>query len=66
MECISYLVADDQLSLLIEEDRDGKSARVVRVIGEVDLTEVGKLRVQGIRDGVFSRQLLISGREPPA
>ena len=33
----SYLVADDPLCLLVEEDWDGKPARVVGVIGEVDL-----------------------------
>jgi hypothetical protein len=65
-EPISYLVADDQLCLLVKEDWDGKSACVVRVIGEVDLADVGELRVQRIRDGVLARQLLISSRESPA
>ena len=62
----SYLVADDQLGLLVEEDWDRESACIVRVIGEVYLADVGELWVQGIGDGVLSRELLIGSSESPA
>jgi hypothetical protein len=62
----SYLVADDQLGLLVEEDWDRESACIVRVIREVYLAEVSELRVQGIGDGVLSRELLIGSSESPA
>jgi hypothetical protein len=62
----SYLVADYQLSLLVEEDWDRESACIVRVIGEVYLADMGELRVQGIGDSVLSRELLIGSSESPA
>jgi hypothetical protein len=62
----SYLVADDQLGLLVKKDRYREAACIVRVIGKVYLADVGELRVQGIRDGVLARELLIGSGESPA
>ena len=42
---VSYLVAYDQLGLLVEENRDGEPARVIWIIGEVDLSDMGEVRV---------------------
>lgn len=51
----SYLVADDAVCLLVEEDGYREPARVIRVIGEVDLSEVRVLRVQRVWNGVLAR-----------
>ena len=42
---VSYLVAYDQLGLLVEENWNSESARVVWIIGEVDLSDMGEFRV---------------------
>jgi hypothetical protein len=42
---VSYLVAYDQLGFLVEENWDGESARVIWIIGEVDLSDMGEFRV---------------------
>lgn len=41
----SYLVAYDQLGLLVEENWNGEPPRVVWIIGEVDLSDMGEVRV---------------------
>lgn len=61
----SYLIADNLARLLVEENRDGETTGVVRVDGEVDITQVGKVLVQRVGDGVLARQLLVgSGKAP--
>lgn len=42
---VSYLVAYDQLGLLVEENWDSEPARIFWVIGEVDLSDMGEFRV---------------------
>lgn len=42
---VSYLIAYDKLGLLVEENWDGKPARIFWVIGEVDLSDMGEFRV---------------------
>jgi hypothetical protein len=44
-DCFSYLVAYDQLGLLVEENGDSEPACVVWVIREVDLSEMREFRV---------------------
>lgn len=61
----TYLVAHDAMRLLVEEDGDGKPARVLRVIGEVDFAQMRVLRMQRVRDRVFARQVLLWGWEAP-
>ena len=60
-----YLIADNLPGLLVEKNRDSESPSVIRVVGEVDLANMGKLWVQWIGDGIFTRDILIrSGKAP--
>jgi hypothetical protein len=61
-----YLVADDSGSLFVEEDWNGEAASVVWVLGEVDITQVGEVFVQGVGNGVLARQVLVGSSEAPS
>ena len=39
----SDLIADDPSSFLVKQNGDCKAARIIRVVGEVNLAQVGKL-----------------------
>ena len=40
-----YLVADNLVSLLVEQHRDCEATCVFGVVGEVDITQMGVIRV---------------------
>lgn len=63
---VSYFVADNQLGLLVEQNGDCESSGIVRIIREVDLANVGEVRVQRIGDSVLPGDLFIRSSEPPA
>lgn len=62
----TYLVAHDLLGLLVIEYGDCESARVFRVLREVEVAEVRDIAVQWVRGGVRSRQFFIGSYEAPA
>jgi len=62
----TYLVAHDLFRLLVIEYGDCESARVFRVLCEVDVAEVRDVGVQWVRGGVRSRQFFIGSHEAPS
>lgn len=62
---VSYLIAYDQLRLLVEENWDGEPACIFWVIGEVDLSDMGEFRVYRIGNGVLPCQFLIGSSKSP-
>ncbi len=59
-------VGDDGLVHFVPESRHGEAASVVWVGGEVDLSEVGEVRMDGVWRDVFTRELFVVRNKAPA
>lgn len=63
---MTYLIAHDSLCFLVIQHRHRKSTRVIRVIGEVNFSDMRVFRMQRVRGDIFPRQFLIRSHEAPA
>ena len=61
----SYLVADYLLLLLVVESGHRKAALIFRVDLEIDISEVGIVRVYRIWCDIIPRKLLVFRRKSP-
>lgn len=61
-----YLIADDSVGLLIEENWDGKTTSVVWFVGEVDFSNMGIFRMQRVGNGVLPREIFIGSSKAPS
>lgn len=62
------LIADNTLRLLVIQHWHSEASRVILLRLKVDLTEMGKvlMALEGVRNDIISRQLLILGDESPS
>jgi len=61
-----YLIADDSVGLLIEENWDGKPTSVVWFVGEIDFSNMGIFRMQRVGNGVLPREIFIGSSKAPS